>query len=68
MARSVAQRVVDAISEEMVVGDEKVRVGVSVGVVLGERGTDADGLLREADAALYRSKRTTGSITLAGTS
>ena len=66
VAHGVAQRVVEAVAEDMVIGDEKVRVGVSIGVVLGERGTDADALLRLADAALYRSKRATGSITLAG--
>jgi len=65
VARSVAQRVVDAVGEEMRIGGEKLEVGVSIGIVLGERGSSADDLLRAADAALYRSKREGGAITLA---
>jgi PleD family two-component response regulator len=40
----------------MPIGGELITVGASVGVSAGEPG-DGDGLLREADAAMYRRKR-----------
>ena len=57
-AVKVADRIVTALSRPIVVGNGyRVRIGASIGVAVGsEAGTDADTLLREADAALYRAK------------
>ena len=57
-AVKVADRIVTALSRPIVVGNGyRVRIGASIGVAVGsEAGTDAETLLREADAALYRAK------------
>ena len=46
-----------AMSRPFTVCGEQVAVGASVGVVTARRGTDAEALLRQADAAMYAAKR-----------
>ncbi|WP_430783094.1 diguanylate cyclase domain-containing protein [Actinoplanes sp. G11-F43] len=55
-AARVAERVAVVLGEPMPIGGTLLRVGASVGVAEGLPG-DGDGLLREADAAMYRRKR-----------
>ncbi|MDP5181177.1 sensor domain-containing diguanylate cyclase [Blastococcus sp. BMG 814] len=61
-ARTLADRIAACFDEPFRLEGTPVRVGTSVGAaVLGaDRGRDADALLREADAAMYREKQRRG--------
>ena len=53
----LAESLLAAFTDEMVVNDQHLRVGLSVGVALFPNdGKDADALIANADAALYRAK------------
>jgi diguanylate cyclase (GGDEF)-like protein/PAS domain S-box-containing protein len=57
-AESIAKRVQDAMRDPFRVGDEDVPIHVSIGIAIGRAGLDApDGLLRDADLAMYVAKR-----------
>jgi diguanylate cyclase (GGDEF)-like protein len=58
----LAARLVDAVSTELVIDGDRHRLGISVGVALAQSGdeVDPDGLVRRADAAMYRAKRAGG--------
>lgn len=54
----LAGRLIDAISEPIVVGHHQVAIGASVGVAVSrDGGADAEVLFAEADTAAYRAKR-----------
>ncbi|MFC3689712.1 diguanylate cyclase domain-containing protein [Aquipuribacter hungaricus] len=53
---ALAERLVASVSRPITVGTRDVVVRLSVGVVLGAPGADADGLLRDADTAMYTAK------------
>ncbi len=56
-ATAMAERLVDAVSEDIDCDGRKVRLGMCVGIAIYPAdGTDAVALLRNADAALYRAK------------
>jgi diguanylate cyclase (GGDEF)-like protein/PAS domain S-box-containing protein len=56
-ATAMAQRLVEAVSEDIDCDGRKVRLGMSIGIAMFPAdGTDAVALLRNADAALYRAK------------
>lgn len=56
-ASLLAQRLIDAAAEPIVIRDEIIRLGASIGVaVFPNDATAADELLRCADAAMYRAK------------
>lgn len=56
-AGDVAQRLIDAVSQPMTLGDEAVSVGASVGIALSNRRSDdVERLLSDADIALYVAK------------
>src|SRR5262249_7868279 len=56
-AAMLAESLLAAFADEMVVNDQHLRVGLSVGVALFPNdGNDADALIANADAALYRAK------------
>jgi diguanylate cyclase (GGDEF)-like protein/PAS domain S-box-containing protein len=63
-AQHLAHRLIAAISEpyELPSGPP-VRIGVSIGIAVSEGATSAAMLLREADAAMYESKRKGGGCT-----
>ena len=54
----VAERLAAALTRPFNVGDREVRVTASMGIALAGPGTigDTEGLLRDADAAMYRAK------------
>ncbi|MGY2050117.1 diguanylate cyclase domain-containing protein [Methylobacterium sp. JK268] len=53
----VAERLIGAMREPLILHGEEVVVGVSVGIALApDHGTDGDDLVRRADLALYRAK------------
>lgn len=53
----VAQRIVEAFSNPFVVGTEKMFVTASIGIsVFPDDGEDAETIIKNADAAMYRSK------------
>lgn len=54
---TVAERMVQAIAEPIVVGRVSVTVTASCGFVVAEPGSPRAGLLEAADAAMYRAKR-----------
>ncbi|HTW27696.1 MAG TPA: EAL domain-containing protein [Acetobacteraceae bacterium] len=53
---SLAERVVDALSQPFEIEGRRVTIGTSIGIALAEPGTTASMLLRNADMALYRAK------------
>jgi diguanylate cyclase (GGDEF)-like protein/PAS domain S-box-containing protein len=56
-AGSLAQRLIDAISEPYDIDGHQVVIGVSIGIALAPNdGADPEQLLRSADMALYRAK------------
>ena len=56
-AAVLAERICEALSDPFSVNGHELTVTASVGVVVDEAGhTDADGLLRNADLAMYRAK------------
>jgi diguanylate cyclase (GGDEF)-like protein len=57
-AHTVARRILDTLSAPIWLGGEGRQVGVSVGIAaFPVDGLDCDGLLRRADAAMYRAKQ-----------
>jgi diguanylate cyclase (GGDEF)-like protein/PAS domain S-box-containing protein len=57
-ARHVAQRVIDSLIAPVDLSDRTVAIGASVGIAVADRSdTDSNGLLGDADAAMYRAKR-----------
>ena len=57
-AGALADRIVEAFSAPLLVGGDEVLVGASVGMVVARAGEieSPEGLLREADTAMYRAK------------
>jgi diguanylate cyclase (GGDEF)-like protein len=56
-AAEIAERISKSIDEPVVIDGAELRVGVSIGIAIGSPGiTDADALIREADAAMYGAK------------
>lgn len=57
-ALSIADRIVEKISQPFVISDRKVSVGTSLGIAfLDDTSQDAHEVLRNADAAMYRAKK-----------
>ena len=57
-AMQVADRIHEAMSRPVRVGDVLVATSVSIGLAHAEAGDDVEGLLNHADDALYQAKRT----------
>jgi diguanylate cyclase (GGDEF)-like protein len=57
-ARAVGDRLLAAFTEAVPIGQQRVHVGVSIGIALAAPGTgaDVDSLVREADVAMYEAK------------
>ncbi|WP_051796896.1 diguanylate cyclase domain-containing protein [Catenuloplanes japonicus] len=55
-ADATADRIRAAVTQPAVIDGHSLQIGASVGVAIGTR-TSTDGLLRTADAAMYRAKR-----------
>jgi len=56
-AITVVRRIAEALREPFTVSDHRVTVSTSVGIALGSAGTtDPEGMLRDADNAMYRAK------------
>jgi len=56
-AVAIAERVNDAVSGAFTVDKAEVFVGMSIGIAMAEgSGADAESLIRDADAAMYRAK------------
>jgi diguanylate cyclase (GGDEF)-like protein len=58
-AREVSRRVLDAMTAPLRHGDQLIDIGISIGIALyPDHGQDDVTLLRHADSAMYRAKRT----------
>lgn len=57
----VAGRVIEAIKAPMRLEDRTIRVGISIGIAYSDADVDAATLVRHADSAMYRAKRS-GSV------
>jgi diguanylate cyclase (GGDEF)-like protein/PAS domain S-box-containing protein len=57
-AATVATRITERIREPFFVDGHEVHVTISAGVAVGSAGASAEGLLRDADGAMYRAKET----------
>jgi len=57
-ARVVTERIVKALAQPIEIGAQSVRVAASIGVAHPHGGDGAEELLRNADVAMYRAKRT----------
>src|SRR4051812_14129365 len=55
-AITIGGRVVEAFAEPIVLREQTIQIGISVGVALGSGELQADELLRNADMAMYRAK------------
>ena len=56
-AKRVARRILESITEPVVIDHNELRVGVSIGVTMfPDDGLDVDSLLRNADVAMYQAK------------
>jgi diguanylate cyclase (GGDEF)-like protein len=65
-AAEIAERICKSIQEPVLVDGDKLRVGASIGIAIGTPDvTDADALIREADAAMYIAKNSGLSYQLA---
>jgi diguanylate cyclase (GGDEF)-like protein/PAS domain S-box-containing protein len=54
----VVEKIVEAFSELMVIQDQRISVGVSIGISLyPQDGQEGDQLIRQADAAMYAAKQ-----------
>jgi diguanylate cyclase (GGDEF)-like protein len=53
---AVAQRIIAAVSRPFEIGDTEIAISLSIGIATGA--ADADSLLRDADNAMYKAKRT----------
>jgi diguanylate cyclase (GGDEF)-like protein len=53
----IAQRILDALGQALMIGDHELYISASIGItVFVNDGTDLDGLIKQADLAMYRSK------------
>ena len=52
----MGKRILDTLSEPIVIGGREVVVTGSIGIVLPGPGSRADAVLRDADAGMYRAK------------
>jgi diguanylate cyclase (GGDEF)-like protein/PAS domain S-box-containing protein len=60
---ALARRIIEAVGEPFTVHGVQVRVGISVGMAVGEGpGLDADAMLAEADRNMYAQKRRPGRL------
>ena len=55
-ALDIAQRIIDALREPVVIGTRHLTLSASIGVAYGDQGADTDELLRNADLAMYAAK------------
>ncbi len=53
---AMARRLIEAVSAPCMMDDQRIRVGVSIGIAVAEPGVEADALFRRADIALYAAK------------
>ena len=53
---TIAERMLTAVAEPILIGNDEVFVTASVGIAVANKGDTAETLLRHADAAMYRAK------------
>lgn len=59
--KGIARRISDALLTPFVIGGQQITIGTSIGIAIApEHGTEPEVLVRNADLALYRAKKTKG--------
>ena len=56
VAGDIAQRIIRALREPIIIGTRHLTLTASVGIAYGDQGADTDELLRNADIAMYVAK------------
>jgi len=56
VAVDVAQRIIDALRQPIVIATRRLTISASVGIAYGDKSADTDELLRNADIAMYAAK------------
>lgn len=54
----MARRLAASLSEPVLVGGRRLVMSASIGVAVAQPGSDAEALMRDADAATYQAKAT----------
>ena len=68
-ARAAAQKIAGSVSRPILLGGGTATVAASIGIAMfPEHGDDHDVLLHNADAAMYRAKRSGGGVAVFGDS
>jgi diguanylate cyclase (GGDEF)-like protein/PAS domain S-box-containing protein len=55
-AQQIAERILTALNEPCLIGDQEVTVTASLGIAIADEGATPESLLRDSDAAMYRAK------------
>jgi diguanylate cyclase (GGDEF)-like protein/PAS domain S-box-containing protein len=55
-AQQIAERILRAVNEPCLIGDQEVTVTASLGIAIADAGATPESLLRDSDAAMYRAK------------
>lgn len=59
-AAKLSSRIINAIAEPLALGDQVVRISVSMGIAVADRSGSVESLLRDASEAMFRAKRKGG--------
>lgn len=57
VVESIAEKILVSLRDPVVLGEQEIHVGASLGITLVEVGLDAEEMLKRADVALYEAKR-----------
>ena len=56
-AIEIARRILESVRRPFAIGEKPTMVSTSIGIVVGDGGSDIDDLLKQADQAMYRAKQ-----------
>jgi diguanylate cyclase (GGDEF)-like protein/PAS domain S-box-containing protein len=56
VSEQVGRRILEAVSEPFLIGDETINITVSLGIALADESATPESLLRDSDIAMYRAK------------
>ena len=56
-AEEIAVRIIEGLSQPVAIADELVSVSASIGITMSDDASEAERMVDEADAAMYRAKQ-----------